>query len=242
MLIGWTNALENGDYFADQDSAPVTTKAEYDTLYAVWLKVPECYAVFCVNGYFELQDCYASIECRELQKTYYSVEIDDDFVMPALYSQAFREFLTTVWKNTADDNLYFSNEKHKPVSGARYVVAELDIHWDMGRTFIFDGNGGVYRRDDRTLNRVIYGQDIMIGAPVYPCRFTRPGYTLIGYNSKPDGSGTEYTLDQFAVTADMERIQVLYAQWKPAETEAGEGYISVDGIRYDAAENHQGSG
>ena len=24
--------------------------------------------------------------------------------------------------------------------------------------------------------------------------------------------------------------------------EAGEGYISVDGIRYDAAENHQGSG
>ena len=74
----------------------------------------------------------------------------------------------------------------------------------------------------------------------YACRFTRPGYELVSYNSKPDGSGKEYALNKCTVTADMDLIQVLYAQWKK-NGESGQ-YITVDGKRYDAAQDWDGMG
>ena len=56
---------------------------------------------------------------------------------------------------------------------------------------------------------------IISGAP------TMPGYTLVGWNTKPDGTGTTYKAGQ---TLTMTASQSLYAVWQPEEP-AVENYV-----------------
>ena len=58
----------------------------------------------------------------------------------------------------------------------------------------------------------------MIGYPyeVESCSFSNPGYSFIGWNSEPNGSGVPYSLNIPAVvSADLS----LYAQWIPDDTQ-----------------------
>ena len=43
-------------------------------------------------------------------------------------------------------------------------------------------------------------------------RFTRPGYTLTGYNTQADGKGTAYPINSITINENMELpVQILYA-------------------------------
>lgn len=237
-LIGWAADKDGSKFVREYDG--VISSTSYDTLYAVWIKVPKSYAIFRILGYSDrLTGAFDSVEVWK-NSIFYSYDLSSGFVMPETTEGA------TVWEDINTHNLYYSGEKFTPASGAwfdggkRAGNSEKNMH-----AILLDGNGGTYayRTGGVTyeVNRKIADYNAAEGETVnYACRFTRPGYTLASYNSEPDGSGKEYALNKCVVTADMEQIQILYAQWKK-NGESGQ-YITVDGKRYDAAQDWSGMG
>ncbi len=237
-LIGWATDKDGSKFVAEYDGEISSTS--YDTLYAVWIKVPESYAIFRIRGYSaSLTDAFDRVEAGR-NYIFYSYDLSSGFVMPETTDGA------AVWEDINTHNLYYSGEKFTPASGAwfdggkRAGNSEENIH-----AILLDGNGGTYayRTGGVTyeVNRKIADYNAAEGETVnYACRFTRPGYTLASYNSEPDGSGKEYALNKCVVTDDMAPIQILYAQWK----KNGESvqYITIDGKQYDAAQDWSGNG
>ena len=85
------------------------------------------------------------------------------------------------------------------------------------RSVIFDGNGGTWDGYGQRLSRRGFTSGSMIGKTMdIGFRFTRPGYTLTGYNTQADGKGTAYPIDSITIDKSMELpVQILYAQWEP---------------------------
>jgi len=83
----------------------------------------------------------------------------------------------------------------------------------------YDGNGGLYR----TLDGNLYPAGT--SATVMENGFRYDGADFIGWNTKPDGSGTEYQPgDALSITEDT----TLYAQWSlhPVAQQPAEGGIT----------------
>ncbi|MFR5030345.1 MAG: InlB B-repeat-containing protein [Blautia hansenii] len=79
-------------------------------------------------------------------------------------------------------------------------------------TMTYDGNGGLYGSSSTWSEEVVYKTDYT----TWDNFFTRPGYTFTGWNTKPDGSGDDWTPYigkpwNWWYTWDV----TLYAQWKP---------------------------
>ena len=236
-LIGWATDKDGSKFVAEYDG--VISSTSYDTLYAVWIKVPESYAIFHILGYSgRLTETVDRVEAWK-NNIFYSYDLSSGFVMPETTEGA------TVWEDINTHNLYYGGEEVVPENGSRFERSH-GIEPEKGEhTILLDGNGGTYayRTGGVTyeVNRQIADYNAAEGETVnYACRFTRPGYTLASYNSEPDGSGKEYALNKCVVTSDMDSIQVLYAQWKK-NGESGQ-YITVDGKQYDAAQTWSGNG
>lgn len=97
-------------------------------------------------------------------------------------------------------NLYMT-DGHRPV---------IDVDWTV--TYCPNGENVVpateqvqyfYRSSKGTYGTVIRG-----------CMFTRDGYEFLGWNTKPDGTGTAYTPDAVYGSENGENDLTLYAQWK----------------------------
>lgn len=241
-LIGWATDA-NGSNFVTEYNGKISG-ASYPELYAVWLKTPEKYAIFQTWNDATLANYIDSYSDGDRWRTYYSVALTDDFVIPSITQNDSKE--STIWQNKANYNLFYGGEIYTPASESifrlQWTSADLS---DGYHVIILDGNGGTYayRTGGITyeVNRKIADYKAAEGETVnYACRFTRPGYTLASYNSEPDGSGKEYALNKCVVTSDMDSIQVLYAQWKK-NGESGQ-YITVDGKQYDAAQDWDGMG
>ena len=236
-LIGWAADKDGSKFVAEYDG--VISSTSYDTLYAVWIKVPESYAIFRIAGYSDrLTGAFDRVEAGR-NYIFYSYDLSDSFVMPETTEGA------TVWEDINTHNLYYSGEEVVPENGSRFERSHGKEPENGEHTILLDGNGGTYayRTGGVTyeVNRKIADYNAAEGETVnYACNFTRPGYTLASYNSEPDGSGKEYALNKCTVTADMEPIQILYAQWK--EISADEPYISIDGKKYSAERPSWGDG
>lgn len=236
-LIGWAADKDGSKFVAEYDG--VISSTSYDTLYAVWIKVPESYAIFHTLGYSGgLTGAVDSVEAWK-NNIFYSYDLSSGFVMPETTEGA------TVWEDINTHNLYYSGEEVVPENGSRFERSHGKEPKKGEHTILLDGNGGTYayRTGGVTyeVNRQIADYNAAEGETVnYACRFTRPGYTLASYNSEPDGSGKEYALNKCVVTSDMAPIQILYAQWKK-NGESGQ-YITIDGKRYDAAQDWDGMG
>lgn len=236
-LIGWATDKDGSKFVTEYDG--VISSTSYDTLYAVWIKVPESYAIFHILGYSgRLTGAVDSVEAWK-NNIFYSYDLSDSFVMPETTEGA------AVWEDINTHNLYYSGEEVVPENGSRFEISHGKEPENGEHTILLDGNGGTYayRTGGVTyeVNRKIADYNAAEGETVnYACRFTRPGYTLASYNSEPDGSGKEYALNKCVVTDDMAPIQILYAQWKK-NGESGQ-YITVDGKQYDAAQTWSGNG
>lgn len=236
-LIGWAADKDGSKFVTEYDSEISSTS--YDTLYAVWIKVPKSYAIFHILGYSgRLTETVDRVEAWE-NNIFYSYDLSSGFVMPETTEGAI------VWEDINTHNLYYGGEKVVPENGSRFERSHGKEPEKGEHAILLDGNGGTYayRTGGVTyeVNRKIADYNAAEGETVnYACRFTRPGYTLASYNSEPDGSGKEYALNKCVVTADMDSIQVLYAQWKK-NGESGQ-YITIDGKRYDAAQDWDGMG
>ena len=236
-LIGWAADKDGSKFVAEYDGWISSTS--YDALYAVWIAVPESYAIFRILGYSGgLTGAVDSVEAWK-NNIFYSYDLSSGFVMPETTEGA------TVWEDINTHNLYYSGEEVVPENGSRFERSHGKEPENGEHTILLDGNGGTYayRTGGVTyeVNRKIADYNAAEGKTVnYACRFTRPGYELASYNSEPDGSGKEYALNKCVVTADMAPIQILYAQWK----KNGESvqYITIDGKQYDAAQDWSGMG
>ena len=79
-------------------------------------------------------------------------------------------------------------------------------------TITYEGNGGTWKEQSSWSENVVYNTEYTTQSNF----FERPGHTFIGWNEKPDGSGTdwtEYIGKPWKWTYD--RDITLYAQWKP---------------------------
>lgn len=245
-LIGWATDANGSNFVTEHDGK--ISGASYPELYAVWLKTPEKYAIFQTWNDASLANYIDSYSDGDRWRTYYSVALTDDFVIPSITQNDSKE--STIWQNEADHNLFYGGEICTPASGSSFRLEEFSANLDDGHHIIvLDGNGGTFSQwyseggtgRDYNINRDIVGYNEAAGTTVnYACDFTRPGYELVSYNSEPDGSGTEYALNKCTVTADMKPIQILYAQWK--EISADEPYISIDGKKYSAERSSWGDG
>ena len=241
-LIGWS-ADANGSNFVTEHDGKISG-ASYPELYAVWLAVPKDtgYAIFEFwgrNGERTIPDAFSSYTSS---MTYCCMKITDDFIMPETISDNDR--YPVVWRSVSDYSLYASGEHTTLTSGTIFKSA-VSIYEKDTHIIMLDGNGGTYMTGldnvEYCASRSVETGSYPVGATVnYARSFTRPGYTLVSYNSEPDGSGTEYALNKCTVTADMDSIQILYAQWKKIE-ESGQ-YITIDGKQYDATQDWSGNG
>ena len=245
VLIGWA-ADVNGENFVSESNNTSYSQTEYQTLYAVWLEVPEQYAIFSVSSGASLTT-YAHSYSENIMESYYSLDVNDIKTMPVPVLDGRKQ--RVVWQNTGDRNRFYGGESYTPAAGSIFRADISGNIEDGCHTVIIDGNGGIYRdsyydngiQNWYNANRAVAARAAGNGDVInYAYSFTRPGYKLVSYNSKPDGSGTEYALNKCTVTADMDSIQILYAQWKKIE-ESGQ-YITVDGKQYDAAQNWSGMG
>lgn len=236
-LIGWAADEDGSKFMTEYDG--VISSTSYDTLYAVWIKVPESYAIFRIAGYSDrLTGAVGSVEAGR-NYIFYSYDLSSGFVMPETTEGAI------VWEDINTHNLYYGGEEVVPENGSRFERSHGKEPKKGEHAILLDGNGGTYayRTGGVTyeVNRRIADYNAAEGETVnYACNFTRPGYTLASYNSEPDGSGKEYALNKCVVTADMAPIQILYAQWKK-NGESGQ-YITVGGKQYDAAQDWDGMG
>lgn len=236
-LIGWATDANGSKFVAEYDGE--ISSESYPALYAVWIAVPESYAIFRIAGYSgRLTGTVDSVEAWK-NNIFYSYDLSDSFVMPETTEGA------AVWEDINTHNLYYSGEEVVPENGSRFERSHGKEPENGEHTILLDGNGGTYayRTGGVTyeVNRKIADYNAAEGTTVnYACRFTRPGYELASYNSEPDGSGKEYALNKCTVTSDMDPIQILYAQWE----EIGENgkYITIDGKQYDAAQDWSGNG
>lgn len=241
-LIGWA-ADKDGSKFVTEYDGEISGES-YTRLYAIWLETPEKYAIFQTWNDATLANYIDSYSDGDRWRTYYSVALTDDFVIPSITQNGSKE--STIWQNKVNYNLFYGGEIYTPASESIFRLQQTSADLSDGRhVIILDGNGGTYayRTGGVTyeVNRQIADYNAAEGETVnYACRFTRPGYTLVSYNSEPDGSGKEYALNKCTVTSDMDSIQVLYAQWKK-NGESGQ-YITVDGKQYDAAQTWSGNG
>ena len=98
------------------------------------------------------------------------------------------------------------------------------------RTVIFDANGGSGTMDQQEIDRKI--------KTLISNDFAKTGYTVTGWNTEADGSGTSYTTTVNIITL-IEDITTLYAQWTPNiytvsfDSNGGIGSMDIQAFSYD---------
>lgn len=206
LLAGWSTD-ESGSGWIDCN---VTFNSDmgFETLYAVWLKLPESgnYAIFSTYN-SEIKNAYSSVG------NVYCVELTDDFTMPVASGKT--NYMYCYWRSN-DGDVYYEGEKATPEIGTFFQEVTMAAYADT-RSVILDGNGGTWDGYGQRLSRRGFTSGSMIGKTMdIGFRFTRPGYTLTGYNTQADGKGTAYPIDSITIDKSMELpVQILYAQWEP---------------------------
>lgn len=108
VLAGWSTD-ESGSGWIDCN---VTFNSDmgFETLYAVWLKLPESgnYAIFSTYN-SEIKSAYSSV------RNFYCVELTDDFTMPVAREKTGYEYY--YWRSN-DGDIYYEGEKVSPEIGA----------------------------------------------------------------------------------------------------------------------------
>ena len=227
ILTGWAVDKEGTKLATD---AAGHLKGTYKALYAVWASAPqyEQYVLFKTNGYGTIEGA------TPLADNLYCVELTADFKMPTLQKNSIvADADLWLWLSSANSSLiYYEDEAYTPDSGMEFYISPV-VEKNGYHQTIFDGNGGTgtTRAGDGTTYVVNkYGPfNYRDGDTVAGQTFRRPGYILTGFNTEKDGTGTAYPTRNIKITADMDPVQILYAQWSPLQQLKNGARFIVDG-------------
>lgn len=210
VLVGWVSDLNSMKYEAGADETLAKT-GSYDTLYAVWLRVPEDGNYTIIQG---SQYNGASDSVKTSAGTFSSFDLPEDgkFTLPDLASVSTKNG-AAVWADRFTEEAYLSGETATLKPGA---FLSGWWHSSDGTYVIFDGNGGTMTNTVNGVQHIVTRHlvGLRIGGTYYrETRIAKPGYMVISYNTKADGSGEFYPVSSFTVPESMKEATVLYAQW-----------------------------
>ncbi|MBR2785379.1 MAG: InlB B-repeat-containing protein, partial [Clostridia bacterium] len=118
-------------------------------------------------------------------------------------------------------------------------TSELLVNWVANTyTIKYNANGGTGTMSDTSMT---YGT----AKPLTENAFTKEGYTFAGWNTKADGTGTNYSNKQSVnnLTATNNGTVTLYAKWTPItykivyNSNGGTGTMADTSMTYDVAKN-----
>ena len=230
VLAAWASDPNEQNYEADANET--LKRCGYNTLYAVWLKVPEN------SGYIilrPLQDGCAGAYDTKMGYSSIAMSADGTVTLP---EQNNHKSGIAVWRKSVTREPYFAGETVKVPSGTRFDCA---LYYNASKILIFDGNGGTMQNMVNGVQRTVIRRMVTTAAgKTYhsESQFVMDGYTMTGYNTKADGTGKSYPYDEFLVTKDMEDQTILYAQWE--KSDPSEEDITIDGSSYTAKADHGG--
>ena len=210
VLVGWVSDLNSMKYEAGADETLAKT-GSYDTLYAVWLQVPKDGNYIIIQG---SQYNGASDSVKTSAGTFSSFALPEDgkFTLPDLASVSTKNG-AAVWADRFTEEAYLSGETATLKPGA---FLSGWWHSSDGTYVIFDGNGGTMTNTVNGVQHIVTRHlvGLRIGGTYYrETRIAKPGYMVISYNTKADGSGEFYPVSSFTVPESMKEATVLYAQW-----------------------------
>ena len=210
VLVGWVSDLNSMKYEAGADETLAKT-GSYDTLYAVWLRVPKDGNYIIIQG-SQYNGASASVKTSAGTFSSFALPEDGKFTLPDLASVSTKNG-AAVWADRFTEEAYLSGETATLKPGA---FLSGWWHSSDGTYVIFDGNGGTMTNTvngvQHTVTRHLVG--LRIGGTYYrETRIAKPGYMVISYNTKADGSGEFYPVSSFTVPESMKEATVLYAQW-----------------------------
>ena len=214
VLVGWVSDLNSMKYEAGADETLAKT-GSYDTLYAVWLRVPKDGNYIIIQG-SQYNGASASVKTSAGTFSSFALPEDGKFTLPDLASVSTKNG-AAVWADRFTEEAYLSGETATLKPGA---FLSGWWHSSDGTYVIFDGNGGTMTNTvngvQHTVTRHLVG--LRIGGTYYrETRIAKPGYMVISYNTKADGSGESYPVSSFTVPESMKEATVLYAQWAPLD-------------------------
>lgn len=231
LLVGWSTDESGGGWF----DCNVTFNSDmgFETLYAVWLKLPESgnYAIFNTAGAGTIADAVSN--ANDL----YCVELTENFKMPTLQRSdtATAEEISFWSSNSNSSMIYYEGEEFMPNNGMQFNFCRFSGSSDCHQ-LIFDGNGGTvtaYDNDNTSYTANKIGPFFYCDGDTAAGRtFEHPGYTLTGFSTQQDGNGgTFYPIGSaFTITADMPAVQILYAQWEPEYHLEDDVSLVIDGV------------
>ena len=230
LFSGWNSEQDgSGTYYTAGRKISVPADYPVVTVYAQWLELPESeyYYFLCANA-------LASGKLREVvpmtaasETVTLPVAIDENSTLYGWF---------TSLPSSAESA--FADELGLYAPGAEITVNRDDYVWAMTdrdyETIRYHGNGATTASGEETRVDVLltsYSSLSVYGiADVFD---TFPeDKSFNGWNTEPDGSGTNYA----AGTWNVSNVD-LYAQWGTPEF----GLV-IDGMRYDATQSHRGTG
>lgn len=186
---GWnTAAAGTGTSYANGASVNLTASV---TLYAQWIAWPK--VTFMPNGGNGSMAVQSSGNPAPLN--------------PNTFTRS--GYVFTGWNTSSGGNgTSYANGDNYNFSTNITLYAQWESNFTGGGYITLNSN---YSGGPSAVRQFFYS---IFGAPIAlnSNAFTRSGYALIGWNTRPDGSGTAYTRDQ-ALNGIGGEGKVLYAQW-----------------------------
>ncbi len=226
---GWnTKADGTGDAYAD--------KAVVKNLTSVNDSEVILYAQWKANSYDII---FSGLESDSGQMDVLKCSYDQTVVLPeSAFTKKGYHFIG--W-NTEIDGIgtyYYSGDEVKNLTSEPDASVTLYTVWEHDYYVVkFNANGGDGVVPDV---HIWFNEEYALDNP----GFIREGYTLIGWNTKADGSGTAYDVEETVenlLTKNGEEM-ILYAQWKADAEEgtAGDNTVSPDRKDEQTSSPHTG--